>query len=163
MSSYDNWLSDWLDCEELVDFLLSKENDNLVIYYHEIGPVTAFRYKGYHFYLKYLKDHFARITSSGTIGDEAKAIENLYELGNLVTGMIGNPIAYYEESFMDNGVEKKYPTLEWCLKEQQIDEYIRSIVNDNLYDDGSHCLNVKLLNGRNIEDYKKAPQLSLKK
>ena len=117
----------------------------------------------YHFSLKYCKDHFARVVSTGATRDDSKATEVLYELGSLVGDMIGSPIAYYEENFIENGVQKNNPVLEWCLEEEVVNDYIYSIVNDNLYDDGTHCLNVKLLGGRNIEDYKKAPQLVLKK
>lgn len=157
-----NFLSNCADCYEMIEFLLSKDNKNLLVYLYELAPVTALRYKGYHFYLKYNKDYFARITQTEFVGDEEKANEALVELSNLISGMIGNPIAYYEMSFKEAGQEKINPTIEWCLNNEIIDKYISDIVNDQFFDDGGKCLNVKLFGKRRIEDYNKGPQLSLK-
>lgn len=161
MSSHSR-LSDWEDCYEMINFLVESSRD-LVCFYHEIGPITTFRYKGYHFYLKYNKDYFARVVQTEFVGDKTKAKAALDEICNLISEMIGCPIAYYEMAYYKDGKEKINPTIEWCLNKEIVDEYISGIVNDQLFDDGGKCLNVKLFDGRNINDSKKVPQLSLRK
>lgn len=159
-----NYLSDCADCGEMARFLAGEGNDNLVIYYHEVGPITTLRYKGYHFFLKYNKDKFARLTQSNIIGVVDENYANiLYELGEMVSKMIGNPTVYYDMHFNEAGKERINPTLEWCLDMETVDEYVGAIVNNTLYDDNTKCENIKLLNGRNIEDYQKSKQLVLNK
>lgn len=145
MSSF-NYLSNIEDCKDMVDFLLSQDNKNIVVYYHEFGPITSIRYNGFLFYLKYNKDSFARITQTQYIGDSLKAQEALINLTNLISEKIGKPIAYYDMCFMENGVSHINPTFEWCLDQANINNYISSIVDDSLFDDGGKCLNVKVFN-----------------
>lgn len=162
MSKY-KYLSEMEDCVDLVNFLLETDNRYLIVYYHELGPVTTLRYKGNCFYVKYNREHFARITMDRNAATDSYDSSILYELGEKISKMIGNPIVYYEMSFEQNGIEKMNPTLEWCLDKEVVDDYIKDVVNDRIYDDGTKCVNVKVLNGKSIKDYKEGPQLLLKR
>ena len=156
-------LSDMYDCREMVNHLLDRANKDLIVFFHEIGPVTAMRYKGYHFILKYNREHFARIMLSDFNYEDSNAIDTLYELGSFASEIIGDPTLYYDADFKEDGISKMHPTLEWCLEKRNIDQYISDVVNDRLFDDGGNCVNVKLFGNRNIEDYKKGRQLFLRK
>lgn len=162
MSSF-NYLSDIEDCREMVEFLLSQDNKKVVVYYHELGPITSIRYNGFHFYLKYNKDSFARITQTKFIGDSLKAQEAFIELTNLISMKIGNPIAYYDMCFRENDASQINPTFEWCLDKSNINNYISSIENNYLFDDGSKCLNVKIFDINKENENKNALKLSLNK
>lgn len=162
MSNF-NYLSDIEDCREMVEFLLSRDNKKVVVYYHELDPITSIRYDGFHFYLKYSKDKFARITQTKFIGDPLKAQDALYELSNLISEMIGNPIAYYDMCFRESGISHVNPTFEWCLDKNNINNYIFSIENNRLFDDGSECLNVKIFNTNKEIKNNKSLKLSLNK
>lgn len=159
MSSFD-CLSDFESCNGLVKLLLERDNRDLVVYYHEIGPITSLRYKGYHFYLKYNRDHFARLEKTQCF-DNNKEI--LFEFASLISEIIGNPIAYYEMHFVEDGQNKVNPTIEWCLDKEKEDEYVNNIINNRLFDDGGKCLDVKIFDFQETVDSQNKPQVLLKK
>ena len=113
------------------------------------------------FSLKYNKDHFARV-SMDTGCKESVSVDSLFELGEIVSRMIGNPTVYYDMSFKKSGIEKINPTLDWCLEKDLVDHYISDIINGRMFDDGGKCLNVRVFDEKINDNSKKRLQLTLK-
>lgn len=127
-------------CSKVVDFLLSSENDNLIIIDHEAQPVTMIRYNGHLFILSCREGNFVKIVSSE---HKSTSYDVMQELGLILEQLLGNPTLYYDATYMEEGIEKTDSVLEWCLNCDIKDNYINNIIN-NPMSDNIRYTNVKL-------------------
>lgn len=135
-----NYIVEYDDSGKVVDFLLSTNNENLIIIDHEDNPVTALRYNGNLFTVNYIENKFARLVLNGNKED---SYDRIIELGSMLSSMLGQATIYYEAVYREEEIERKDSILEWCLDKEIRDNYITAIINNDICDNILYT-NVKL-------------------
>ena len=109
--------------------------------------------KGNRFSLDYSNDYLRLIM-------ENNDISSLYDIANILKSRIDIPTVQYSLIYKGNE-DILHPTLEWRFDNKE--QYIAGIVNDSNIDENCFCSYIKLLNGKEIEDYQNGKTIQKKK
>lgn len=109
-------------------------------------------YRGQRFYLDYSDDFLRLIMVNNDV-------YSLYGVANMLKDKVDIPIVQYCIVYQDSD-DTLHPTLEWRFDDKE--SYIKNIVNNPILDENCMCTNIKLLDGRDKEDYERG-KLIIKK
>lgn len=122
--------------------LLQKSNVSITISHDFISCKDD---KGHYFSLSYSNDYLRLVM-------ENNDISSLYDIANILKNKVGIPTVQYSLTYKDSE-GFLHPTLEWRFDNQE--QYITQIINHPVIDDNCLCSYIKLLNGNEIDNYKK--------
>lgn len=135
------------ECNKIVNYLLGSGDKDLIVSDHENSPFTILRYKGDLFTLNSLDGQLVKL-----VLQDGNNISALFELGTMISSMVGEPTIYYEVESADSKSNYLQSVLEWVFDKEAELDYISAVTNNESKENIKYT-NIKLFNDTHIKEY----------